>query len=756
MQIGASADQKVDEVRIEFPRSGAEGALLQISPKDWKLGHDGHAIILSGPVSPLPIRLRVTLFDLAPMGQVRVRLRVLGHVLSDERLAVRELSPLQATANVSAFLVPPAVVTPGDVLEMKVLDNTKTPADGQWVFAGVPATRAADRVRVTLPSDLADGSPLRVSFFDNWGERVVDALSVEDSAITASSTALVNAATPKITGCARFGFIGQSICVCGDFPPASWTGIRLDGQPATVITASTHVIRVALPDSLTPGPHEISGDLSAGFDERNKISILALRLIGSIDSNALLRGQSTTLRLGVEGTTESVKLAVSNKTPGVISIPGGNYQEINTPGGNNNFADRRVDAIARGNFIIDYSLDDSRCPCELGPQPNYVSTASRPAPVVVPRRILATIAIGTPAAMYATAQALALANGMTVLDVVPLNLTNEGLVTFEILDGINPVIKAIAIAADPRVTLAQPDLVYDTSQAPSPATDLNYGPRLTGLDLIQGISRGDGVRIGVVDTGIDTAHPSLRQSIAEYSDVTATGWTPDAHGSLVAGVISAAPSGSSGAVGVAPGAKLVAVKSCVAQSIWSAAARCWSSTLARGIDLAAQKNIRVMNLSVGGPDDKLLAHMVDAALQKGIAVVSAVGNDGPSGKPSYPAAFKGVIGITAVDAAGSLYANATRGAYVSLAAPGVDLLSTGPGGKTQLFTGTSAASAFASGAIALLLQQRPNLSLPDLQNLLQQTAKPLSSTAPNSEFGYGLVDVCRAMARLSNKQPTCR
>jgi subtilisin family serine protease len=262
--------------------------------------------------------------------------------------------------------------------------------------------------------------------------------------------------------------------------------------------------------------------------------------------------------------------------------------------------------------------------------------------------------------------------------------------------------------------------------------------------------------LGIVDTGIDDGHLNLHQKLAEYSDVTGTGWTPDEHGSLVAGIIAADPVNGSRLQGVAPGAKLVGVKSCVAQSTQSAAARCWSSTLARGIDLATQKNVRIINLSVGGPDDNLLSRMVNAAIKKGIAVVSAAGNDGPTGSPSYPAAFDGVIAVTAVDAASHIYSRATRGNYVSLAAPGVDILSTGPGGRTQAFTGTSAATAFVSGAVALLLQQRPNLSLADLRAVLQATAKHLGPTAPNPVFGYGLMDVCQAMVKVTNHTSACR
>jgi subtilisin family serine protease len=326
---------------------------------------------------------------------------------------------------------------------------------------------------------------------------------------------------------------------------------------------------------------------------------------------------------------------------------------------------------------------------------------------------------------------------------------------FEITDGLAVPAKAAALAADPRVTLAQPDFVYDTSQGPSsPAAAATYGLAMIGADVVQRVSRGDGVRVGIIDAGIDTGHPGLAKQVAEYADVTGTGWTPDAHGTLVAGVI--ASESTSGPGGVAPGVQIVAVKSCVPLSARQTAARCWSSTLARGIETAVSRSVRVLNLSVGGPEDRLLARMVQAASSKGIAVVSAAGNDGPTGKPSYPAGFDDVIAVTAVDAARRLYPQATRGSFVDLAAPGVDVMSTGPGGRTQVFSGTSAATAFASGAVALLLRQRPSLTTAELTAMFRETAQDLGPAGPDAEFGYGLLDVCRALLKISPKGVTCR
>src|SRR5262249_50537847 len=109
-----------------------------------------------------------------------------------------------------------------------------------------------------------------------------------DTSVVANSSASPGA--PQISGCAPYSFIGQSVCVCGNFPEGSWSGIRLDGQPATITAASRHVLRVALLGSLAPGTHEITGDFAVGFSEKDKVLVLALRLLGSIDSNALLRG----------------------------------------------------------------------------------------------------------------------------------------------------------------------------------------------------------------------------------------------------------------------------------------------------------------------------------------------------------------------------------------------------------------------------------------------------------------------------------
>ncbi|HEX4997901.1 MAG TPA: S8 family serine peptidase [Terriglobia bacterium] len=744
----------VDEARVELPGNTSRTAVLMSGPPGWTLERDGGAVRLSGAAASAPLRFRLTLFDLKEIKDVKVRMRREKKNVLDKSFKATLSPALEAPGSTAGLIEFPLIVSPGETIEAAVLDSGLTPPDGQWIIAGVVAERTASgRIRARLPDDLQPGTPVRVSYFDVWGERIVDSLSADDTVV--SSAAEIR--TPHVRSCPAYSFLGSSLCVCGDFPEQTSSALRIDGQPATVLAASRHVARLLLPATMTPGPHVVTGDPTAGFPAGDRAATVALGLDAILDRTKVMKGQSTTFRLVVSGTTDPMPLTISNENPRVVSISGGgNYQVANTSGGRTNAVERRVQGVGAGNFRIVTRLEGPTCPCLEQARESHPSTASRPAPVVVPRRVLATVAAATPAATLGVAQAIALANGLSVVEVIPLATANLGMVVFEITDGVGAVAKAAALAADPRVTLAQPDFVYDTSQASSsPPGQLLYGLRMIGADRAQTVTRGEGVRVGVIDAGIDTASAALAKKVVDYTDVTRTGWTPDAHGTLVAGVIASDPVPGSVSGGVAPGVQLVAIKACVAESRGLASARCWSSTLARGIDLATAKNVRVMNLSVGGPEDKLLAKMVENAAGKGITVVAAAGNDGPSGRPSYPAAFDKAIAVTAVDATSRLYPQATRGAFVDIAAPGVDILSAGPGGRAQIFSGTSAATAFGAGAVALLLRQRPNLTEAELLALLRETARDLGAAGPDPEFGYGLLDVCRAMVKLGRKM-TCQ
>jgi subtilisin family serine protease len=298
------------------------------------------------------------------------------------------------------------------------------------------------------------------------------------------------------------------------------------------------------------------------------------------------------------------------------------------------------------------------------------------------------------------------------------------------------VVKASALAADPRVRIAQPNYMYWTSAQTSAASasgQLQYGPRLTHVDLVQPVASGKGVPVALIDTGVDGRHSRLAGRITEGGDFTGKGVGADIHGTMLAGIIAS----------VAGGASIISYKACQPHSPQDVEARCWSASIARALDAAIVRGARVVNLSVGGPEDKLVTRLVETAVRRGIAVVAAAGNDGPQGRPSYPAAQAEVIAVTAVDDRKQLYSGATRGAYIDLASPGVDILSTAPGNRSLISSGTSFAAAHISGVAALLLERAP--AHPDaLQLLLERTAADLGAPGKDSLFGSGLVDACKA------------
>ena len=150
----------------------------------------------------------------------------------------------------------------------------------------------------------------------------------------------------------------------------------------------------------------------------------------------------------------------------------------------------------------------------------------------------------------------------------------------------------------------------------------------------------------------------------------------------------------------------------------------------------------VVNMSFAGPADPTLHRMLAAAYEKGMVLIAAAGNAGPTSPPLYPGADPSVIAVTATNSIDGLFTMANRGPYIAVAAPGVDILALAPGGALQLTTGTSVATAHVSGLVALLLECKPSLKPADIRAMLANTAKPLGN-------GAGLVNAYRAVTTLN-------
>jgi hypothetical protein len=216
-------------------------------------------------------------------------------------------------------------------------------------FAGAGVVAGQEPFTVTLPPSLAG---LRAVYLDPFGERIIDAAIEMRAAAAVDCTLSVRSAAP-------FAFAGQTACVSGCFPdPASWYGLMLDGSVRLVpAAASRTTVVLSIPPDAAAGRHTIA----PAADGEGSVTVGVLQLEGSIDQNMLWRGQSTLMRLRILGTDRPLPLVVTNKTPQIITIEGGEAQTITTPGGADNAVTRSVRGIQKGNFQIDYSLSQPGC-----------------------------------------------------------------------------------------------------------------------------------------------------------------------------------------------------------------------------------------------------------------------------------------------------------------------------------------------------------------------------------------------------------
>ncbi|MEV4504532.1 type VII secretion-associated serine protease mycosin [Streptomyces klenkii] len=282
-------------------------------------------------------------------------------------------------------------------------------------------------------------------------------------------------------------------------------------------------------------------------------------------------------------------------------------------------------------------------------------------------------------------------------------------------------------------------------------------------------TKGAGITVAVLDTGVDDGHPDLAGQVLPGKDLIGFGAGPGdrawaRHGTAMAGIIAGrghGADGTDGVVGVAPEAKILPVRVILEDGDPSRAkARSGrGNALADGIRWAADHGADVINLSLG--DDSDTAHpepQEDAAVQyalgKGAVVVASAGNGGEQGDHvSYPAAYPGVIAVTAVDRYGSRAAFSTRRWYAALSAPGVDVVIADPDRHYYEGWGTSAAAAFVSGAVALVRSAHPDLSPAQIRKLLVDTARDAPPGGRSDALGAGVVDPAAAIARGADLAP---
>jgi hypothetical protein len=298
-----------------------------------------------------------------------------------------------------------------------------------------------------------------------------------------------------------------------------------------------------------------------------------------------------------------------------------------------------------------------------------------------------------------------------------------------------------ALSTDPDVELVQPNYDYSVSKAKtSPKTVPQYAGETLRLDEAHRLARGNGVMVAVIDTAIEDAHPELAGAIAGMFDAVGGGPSPpEPHGTQIAGIVAA----HAELKGVAPAAKLLSVRAF--RSGKKTPALSTSFQLLKGINWAFDAGAKVMNMSFTGPLDPLLERIIKAAADKGVIVIAAAGNNGPKGAPVYPAAYPQVIAVTATDDKDKLYSKANRGDYISIAAPGVDIIAPALKGSYALSSGTSMAAAHVSGVVALLLERDGKLDWNKAREILSASARKPDGSSGDKAFGAGIVDAAGAL-----------
>ena len=303
------------------------------------------------------------------------------------------------------------------------------------------------------------------------------------------------------------------------------------------------------------------------------------------------------------------------------------------------------------------------------------------------------------------------------------------------------------LAADSRVELAQPLQSFATSAATQstaayndPYLGLQRGLWEMSVVAAHNWSRGAGATVAIIDTGLDTRHPDLAGRVRlthNFVDHDRTQFEHDRHGTQVAGVIAAVGDNGQGIVGVAPQVQLLAFKACWEARPDAPSAICNSFTLALAMQAAIDAHVDVVNLSLVGPADKLLAALIEKAIEHGTIVVGAVP---PSGRmDGFPAGVAGVLGVDMAEREGQ--------ANGALRAPGLEILTLTPQGHYDFATGSSLAAANVSGIVALMRSSQPhNTTTTKVHDLLAHSTRDVAASGARARIES--INACTAMALL--------
>lgn len=299
-------------------------------------------------------------------------------------------------------------------------------------------------------------------------------------------------------------------------------------------------------------------------------------------------------------------------------------------------------------------------------------------------------------------------------------------------------------------------LSVSTSAAADPIRDRQYWLNDFGFTKAWNLSRGEGVKVAVIDTGIDATHPALAGAVVGGTDVsglgTSDGLTPvgqnSYHGTMVASLLAGRgdpENESAGVLGTAPKAQLLSVSMAFGVDGLDT-----DDQIARGIVWAVDNGASVINLSLTRNSVSWPTSWDEAfryAFEKDVVIVAAVGNraDGTE-QVSAPATIPGVIAVAGVDKeARASVLSSTGGFTIAVTAPAEELVAAYPGGEYRIWSGTSGAAPIVSGMVALIRSLYPELDASNVVNRVIQSAVKIDFENYSTTYGYGLIDAENAL-----------
>jgi type VII secretion-associated serine protease mycosin len=301
-------------------------------------------------------------------------------------------------------------------------------------------------------------------------------------------------------------------------------------------------------------------------------------------------------------------------------------------------------------------------------------------------------------------------------------------------------------AVGPAFAAPPPGACLTQTKPHDPRPERPWEDKLLDPARVWSVTRGAGVRVGVIDSGVDGDNPQLRGKVFPgwdfVRDQAGARFDCAPHGTPVASIIAGAQLEGTGFHGLAPDARIVPARVTDADEIKGGPA-----IVATAIRYTVDNGATVLNLSLTVFQDvPEIKQAVEYAQAHDVLVVAAAGNNHDQGNPRpYPAAYPGVLGVGSIDIAGARAPDSQAGDYVDLVAPGVKVTGCDPGAGQELWQGTSFATPFVSGTAALVRSAWPRLTADQVAERLIRTASAARGGADSPEYGAGVVNPYRAV-----------